>query len=266
MNKNDRLPRSPRAIRRPWGSTCVRRIRRAVVLALIPFAVEAGEPEPIGILWAGDSLMVQLSKAADRALGSSREFRTASLLSIGTGLARPDVFDWNAELSRAVDRQRPSQVVLLLGANDHQSLRAGSDVLRTGTEAWTREYRRRVSSILEYLQSLSITQVYWIGLPPMRDAELNRHIDTVNEIVRSVCLENRQATYIDSAEVLSIRPGRFSAFILKPDDALPLTVRSGDGIHLNDVGGNLLLNRILDKIREDLKAKSGRTPTPSNEP
>ena len=64
-----------------------------------------------------------------------------------TGLARPDYFDWTAQLRVDVQRFRPDIIVAMLGGNDFQDLVVPGrpSVRRFWVDQWNALYRQRVS-------------------------------------------------------------------------------------------------------------------------
>ncbi|MEX2628243.1 MAG: hypothetical protein WD225_15260, partial [Ilumatobacteraceae bacterium] len=73
------------------------------------------------VVVVGDSLAVGLGYFADRV------FRPAVVdvrkqARISTGLARPDYFDWPAQMQLIVDRYRPDLTIVMVGENDNQPL------------------------------------------------------------------------------------------------------------------------------------------------
>jgi glyoxylase I family protein len=77
-----------------------------------------------------------------------------------TGLARPDYFDWQAEIPRLGDLHAMRGVLVTLGGNDTQPLRlrdtddhsGGHDAIRWGDEAgWNALYTRRVTDFVDAL-------------------------------------------------------------------------------------------------------------------
>ena len=63
---------------------------------------------------------------------------------VGTGLARPEVFNWPAYLAEAVARDHPDAVVLTIGSNDDQSLTGDGGGESFAGPDWIAEYHRRV--------------------------------------------------------------------------------------------------------------------------
>ena len=69
-------------------------------------------------------------------LSASQDFR------IGTGLARPDVYDWPGAISREMATANPDVVILIFGANDDQDMEADGHRVPLQSDAWQQEYAR----------------------------------------------------------------------------------------------------------------------------
>ena len=82
---------------------------------------------------------------------------------------RPDVYDWAETLPKILETSSYDVVVVLMGANDRQMIRAGN--LRHGfnTPDWIAAYKAQVDKLLDQLEA-SGAKVYWVAIPPMADA------------------------------------------------------------------------------------------------
>ena len=129
---------------------------------------------------AGDSISV--------GLGAALRTKTPSDVVVkvigeeGTGLARPDRFDWPTRLQALAKDFPPQVLVLSLASNDAQDLTDGNGkvVAKAGTSAWDAEYKRRLGATFDAFASTPTgTKVMWVG--HVRTAEdrvglANRHI------------------------------------------------------------------------------------------
>ncbi len=202
------------------------------------------------VLVCGDSLMQTVSRSIVRQLSSNPSVKITPIVSIGTGLARPDVFDWPAKLREAA-ASRPAAAVILLGANDGQNLRTASGaVAANGTPEWEREYAGRVASVLQALKQAGVGHILWVGLPDMRDSKLHDDAQRINRLVRSECGRVPGAEFFDIVPLFSPKPGTFSSYIIRSGGKV-VQVRASDGIHFNAEGADIL----AQAIREQLEAK-----------
>lgn len=213
--------------------------------------------EPLKVLVAGDSLSGYLGPALHDRLADLPATVTAEQ-HVGSGLARPDVVDWARELRDDMDAQHPDVVVLFIGGNDDQDLRTVDGWLPIGrTREWQTEYQRRVAQIMDIVARPGVS-VYWIGLPAMGKAHLNRYVGTINELVRTEAAARPHAvTYVDAGRALNGPDGGFAAYL--PDGGgRQVEVRARDGVHPTLAG----TNRIVDLFAPDLIESRHLKPPP----
>lgn len=215
-----------------------------LLLALTASTV-AADAKP-NVLFIGDSLMKEVGRSARRQiarLGGVAEVES----SIGSGLARFDLYDWPAKLREKLGA-KPSAVVVLLGANDEQDMDSPAGPVSYGTPAWSQMYGQRVDLLLAAAQE-SGTKLWWIGLPKMKDPKSDAHATLVNGIVwvRIAARQDDKVAFIDISEIYAV-DGKYASFILIPPNNRVLEVRAEDGIHFNRAGADHLAQLILGKI------------------
>ena len=128
---------------------------------------------PLKVLVAGDSMteflgpdLINQASAAGKATGNT-------VTKYGTGLVRPDFFDWSIFAQQLVNQQNPEAVVVMMGGNDGQGITlANGQVLPDGTDAWAKEYRRRVEVVMRIFSGNGKRRVYWIPMPVPRSPKL----------------------------------------------------------------------------------------------
>jgi len=226
------------------------RVGRSLALAgSLAFTASGSGQE---ILVCGDSLMQTVSRSIARQFRATPSANVTPVVSIGTGLARPDVFDWPAKLREAA-AGRPAAAVILLGANDGQNLRTASGaVLVNGTPEWEREYAARVASVLQTLKQGGVGYVLWVGLPDMRESRLQDDAQRINRIIRAECARMAGVEFFDIAPLFSPKPGTFSPYLVRPGGKV-VQVRASDGIHFNADGADILAEAIYAKLNAKLR-------------
>ena len=138
----------------------------------------AGEPSKVTV--AGDSISV--------GLGSSLRGAVAPTVTVkvigenGTGLARPDRFDWPARLEELARDFPPEVLLLSVGSNDNQDLTdTEGDVVATKAEGWEDEYAARLARSFDAFEATGTT-VVWVGHVRTEDpgvAETNRGVHRI---------------------------------------------------------------------------------------
>jgi lysophospholipase L1-like esterase len=207
-------------------------------LALSPLPpVEPGKPRVVAL--AGDSMMaVGLSATLMRQAAGDKNLRIVKAFKSGTGLARPEVFNWMDEYPAMLGGEKPDVVIVAIGANDGQGFVADHKVLAYGTEAWRQVYQDRLASYLAMV-SASGARVVWVALPPMRVAVYDEKTAAINRIAYSVVSQSPQAAWWNPVSLVGDSHGRFREFETEANGQAT-RVRSTDGIHLSDEGAGKL--------------------------
>jgi hypothetical protein len=141
---------------------------------------------------------------------------------VGTGLARPDRFDWPARLRTLAKDFPPQVLVFSVGSNDAQDLTDahGKTVARMADhDAWDAEYSRRLAAAFDAFEH-SGTRVVWVGHVRTADERvgaMNRH---VHELATDVAATRPWVTVTDLEQLLGI------------GDAPATACLRTDGLHL----------------------------------
>jgi len=203
------------------------------------------------VLIVGDSVGLDLGQPLVSALGATGVVTTVLDGRVDTGLARPDYFDWPAELRVDLANQQPQLVVVMMGANDPQGLVIGGNTLTYGSPGWNEAYGRRAGAFVDEALA-SGAHVIWVGLPPMASAQLNAQLQDLNGVVEAqVTPKGPHATYLGSVRVLGDAQGNFAAYL--PDSSgAEINIRTPDGIHLTPGGGARLAAAVIASMQSDL--------------
>jgi uncharacterized protein len=127
---------------------------------------------------AGDSISVGLGSRLRDAVPADTTVKVIGVE--GTGLARPDRFDWPARLRTLAADFPPSVLVFSVGSNDHQDLTdaSGTTVVARSDPGWDAEYSRRLAASFDAFEGTGTT-VVWVGHVRTEDPDVgatNRHI------------------------------------------------------------------------------------------
>lgn len=201
--------------------------------------------QPLKVWLAGDSLMGTIAESFINKTGSNPVFQASQDFRIGTGLARPDVYDWPAAVSHEVASAHPDVVVLMFGANDDQDMLVGDQRYPLQTPQWQEEYRRRVSQILDSAAD-GTRQVIWLGLPAVRRPRLNQTKDLINGAVKAAAATHQNVTFLDTGALIDGPGGSFSTYLTVAGKAVE--VRESDGIHITLAGAGVVTPVILSDI------------------
>jgi uncharacterized protein len=162
---------------------------------------------------------------------------------ISTGLARPDFFNWPAQMQTIVDRADPDVVLVMLGENDNQGLLYPDGALEQdiGTWEWAGAYQERVERFAQIAASGG-AHVIWIGLPNEPDKDRWDFIEKQNAIYETVAAELPNVSYFDTWDAFDAPDGGYTAFYR--DGSKVKEVRAPDGVHFNTDGYALVVEKV----------------------
>ena len=205
--------------------------------------IAAGRPRVVALV--GDSMMaVGLSSVLLRDSAQHKDLQMLKAIRSGTGLARPDVFDWMREYPAMIGDSHPDTVIVAIGANDGQDFLDGEQPLKFGTDRWTAVYEQRVQQFLAMLTANG-AHVVWIGLPPMKAVGYNSRIALLNRIFVSVVGANPNAAWWNPAPYIGDEDGQYREFAGLPNGKVQ-RLRAADGIHMSLEGAELLSPSLMD--------------------
>ena len=188
-------------------------------------ATDAAKPK---VTVAGDSISVGLGSSLRTALGDSVD--TKIIGEGGTGLARPDNFDWPTRLQKLAREFPPNVLVFSVGSNDAQDLTdaGGKDLVpfrNPPTAAWDAEYTKRLEAAFDAFAGTG-TRVLWVGHVYTADPKVgatNRHI---NQLAQAAAQDRPFVEVADLAALLGTGDNKATACLI--DDGLHLTVACYD--------------------------------------
>jgi hypothetical protein len=198
--------------------------------------------KPLRVVVVGDSLAQGIGSFAERVF-KPLLVDVIKQGRISTGLARPDYFNWPAQMRLIVDRSRPDLTIVMLGENDAQSLVSPGGQLeaqvRTGD--FPPAYEERVRSFARLATSEG-GHVIWVGLPNPRDTRRWDFIERQNGAFQAVADELPNVSFFDTWNTFAAPGGGYSGYY---HDGKHLTlVRADDGVHFNADGYTILMRLV----------------------
>ena len=228
-----------------------RRGRTGWIGALLGLALcggaEAQTPAAAGprrVLIIGDSMMRLTAHSLKLALEKQPNVTARDFTSLGSGLARLDVFDWLAKADELVGEFQPDATIAWFGTNDRQPMQTAAGVVQPGTAPWDDEYARRVGALMDRLGAAPGARVLWLELPDMRDAKIQSDVDAINRIVKAEADRRPAVTFVPARGWLTRRPGTFAPYLPGPK-GIPVSVRDPDGVHLSRAGADMMAERLV---------------------
>jgi uncharacterized protein len=178
---------------------------------------------------------------------------------VSSGLARPDFFDWPAEIARKLPEVNPDIVVATFGGNDAQGLAVASGEFIIGdpvaNEAkWTEEYQQRVGAVMDQLLEGGRTLI-WVGIPNDDNPDVTARMAIQDRAAKAAAAERPEVIFVDTWKRFSGRDGGWAEFVIDPRDGEGKDVRADDGFHLNTTGAEILALDIAQAIRDTLRAR-----------
>lgn len=166
-----------------------------------------------------------------------------------TGLARPDFFDWEAEVAHMGDLRSMRGVVVVLGGNDTQAIRLrpeevngsrGHDswIIWRDEQRWTQIYTARVRAFVDALCTAGAPHVA-VLLPA--DGERDGWSDRIHRV--------------QEAQAAGTRASRCGV-VIDPRGGRVRTGATVDGVHLSRTGARDVWDRIRESMVQALPART----------
>lgn len=197
----------------------------------------------------GDSLANGLFRGLQEELASEASVLIVDKARSGTGLARTNKVNWPKAIADAAVSAEINIAVLMFGASDRQSIRAGGKRHKVGSPEWQRVYASRVDAILDTLREEK-SAIYWVGLPIMKGAKRNADMQQMNAIFRERALR-RGLRFIDTWDGFADQDGNYTDW--GPDlEGRVQRLRAKDGVHFTVRGFRKLAHSLARVIKRDL--------------
>jgi hypothetical protein len=219
--------------------------------AISPAAIgEKIDKQELGsVLVTGDSLSTPLDTEIARSFaGTGVDVTTDPYLA--TGISREDLVDWGEIATAQVDDIHPDAVVIFIGANEGYPMTGadGKPVNCCGSD-WVAEYANRARQMMATYRQGGDSHVYWVSVPKARDEARDQIANAVN-----VGVEAAAAPYRAQVDLLPTDPtfspdGEYTDAI--EVDGREQIVRESDGIHLNELGSQILSEQVLGELGLD---------------
>ncbi|MFM8748405.1 MAG: DUF459 domain-containing protein [Aestuariivirga sp.] len=214
-----------------------------------------GQLEARRVLVLGDGVGGGLGAGLLRAAATDPGLDVVSRFNEESGLARPEVYDWAATAQKILEGATFDVIVVMLGANDRQTIRDGELRQPFGSEGWAAAYRKQADRLLDALQA-SGARVIWVSLPPLKDPDYDAAVRAITALQRER-VEARGMTFLDLRPQLSGADGGFAETVQDASGTV-VKLRGRDGISFFKAGNNLMAQLVL-------AALANTAPTPAAE-
>lgn len=218
-----------------------------------PVAAAEAEKQPARILVLGDAIGGGMGAGLQRVADAGAAYQVSMRFNEESGLARPEVYDWAATLPKILASNPYDVIVVMIGANDRQPIRAGETRHAFGSAEWARAYEANIDKLLDRLAA-SGAKVVWLSQPPMKDADYDDALKDISALQRER-VEARGMTFLDIRGALLNPDGSFAE--TAPDEAgTAVRIRGRDGISFFKAGNNLVGRTVLAAIEGEQRDSS----------
>lgn len=219
------------------------------------FVAEAREKYEIYVF--GDTLADGLGAGLRRLLAGNKKVKIQLRSRAGTGLARPDRYDWNRAVGTLIEGRRIDVAVVFIGGNDTHSVTTPQGRYTIGSDPWHKAYTAYVDQFVAQFKEHGAA-VYWVGLPPMwREA-----YDHTTKMVTAIHRERVLAAGMKFMNIRALFADKNDKFTNVGFDLQGQfrRMRSKDGVHFLRHGNDKLAALIYEQIGKDIEiAEKGAT-------
>jgi hypothetical protein len=211
---------------------------------------------PLKMLLVGDSLGNGTYWALSKAAADDPAIDLYSRCQVSSTLSNPFYFDWLSNISEILKKDNYDVAIVVLGANDAQTISENKISYLYNTADWLRIYKQRIISFLDYFKKKNV-YVYWLGVPPMRKPGYKDRMEHLNNVKSELIAQQKGVTFFSTKEILGDEKGLFTKF--KAIENQQYQIRSNDGIHFTRTGAKLIVNSLMSHLKEEFNFSLGQT-------
>jgi hypothetical protein len=192
-------------------------------------------PDAQTLMVVGDSLAIDLAKGLDRFYAKDTDLAILSKGVGSSGFVRDDYFDWQAAIEKFIAEEDFDLVVVAIGINDRQQIRAADGRHEPLSDGWKAEYERRLNAFLGALSAAN-KPVIWLELPPMSKSSYSKAMSQISSLHRLAAYANG-AEFVDIYDRFVDAESNYTSY--GPDlNGNQVTMRKSDGIHFSTAGSD----------------------------
>jgi hypothetical protein len=205
---------------------------------------------------------------------SEDNFEVTTRFNEESGIARPELYDWSESLQKILNGKSYDAAVVLLGANDRQTIRSDPMRFPFNTPGWISAYKAQTDRILDVLKRAGV-KIYWVSIPPMADPDYETAMEAILAIQKER-VEAKGGVFIDIRPAFLNSDGTYTN--QGPDDTGTIRkLRARDGVSFFKEGNNRMGQLVLgaikrsgidnqDTSRPTVATRGGSEPTVPAEP
>lgn len=204
-----------------------------------------------------------LAKGLSVAFSSNPDIDVVNANNGSSGLVRDDYYNWPAKTPELVAKHEADILVVMVGANDRQVIRASGGQIAVNSEAWRKAYEAKVTAFADVL-AMQNKPVIWLSLVPVGSNSLSRDYSSFNGIYR----QKAELKGIHFADVWNGFADDKGGYVSSGPDinGQSRQLRSGDGLNFTKAGQRKLaffvereIARFLDDDQTNIFASLGGT-------
>lgn len=216
-------------------------------------AVREGRTIRIGVF--GDSFGDGVWAGLYNILRGDSHYEVKQFSERSTGFTRYRSLNLLDDTRAKLDANPVDIAIISYGANDTQGIYLDGHGYTFMSEGWQRIVTDRVTAIVNLLRQRGI-QVYWVGLPKMREPQFDTDIRAMNAFYISR-MQALGVPYIETTTLSTGRDGQFSAYLVDPRTHEQFNARTNDGIHMTIPGYILVMRQLTERIRRSVAQAGG---------
>jgi hypothetical protein len=233
-------------------------------VAAAPSAAEKSEDAKT-VLVVGDFMANALARGLSEAFKASPDIVVVNASNGASGLVRDDYYDWGAAVPKLVAEHEANLILVMIGANDRQVIRASTGRIALNTDAWRAGYEAKVTAFSDVLSAQNVP-VIWLSLVPVGSNSLSRDYSGFNSLYRQKA-ELKGISFADVWNGFADDKGSYVAS--GPDiNGQNRQLRTGDGLNFTKAGRRKLaffverdVSRILTSDQSSIFAGLGNAGT-----
>lgn len=171
-----------------------------------------------------------------------------------TGLANPDLLDWQAKIEELLGKHKPDIVIADIGENDCAPVTdANGPIARFGTDEWEKVYDERVRKFVKTIVDSGAKSVM-MGIPTMRDRNFSSQVEQLNGVLKTAT-EASGGFYLDTWVFTADDKGRYVPNL--EYEGKDRMIRASDGVHFSKHGSEYMAFKVCEIIeaKYSLEAK-----------
>ena len=220
----------------------------------LPCRAPLTDAAPLRLWIGGDSLAGSLGPALGILSGATGVVQPQFDSHPGSGLASPTFWDWTDYGAKEMARLDPEVAVFIIGANDFP-VPLNTSLDGAGNQVWKADYTAKIETMLATLGANDRT-VIWVSSPPFKDSR-NDQIRDLDALMQAVIAKHPNVVYVDTYALFADDQGKYQGALPPLDDpsGAAVTVRTGDGVHFTQAGGDRIGAAVFKLLDAQCKVK-----------